>query len=57
MTTQPVINFPRSIGMILLIIWLLLWGLLAVTNFQFEFQEVVMGFLAIGAAIFLAIGR
>lgn len=47
----------RSIGFILLIIFLLLWGILSVTNITFAFSGVVLGFLAIAAAIFLALGR
>ncbi len=47
----------RSIGMILLCIFLAVYGLLAVTNITFAFQTAVLGFLAIGAAIFLALGK
>lgn len=47
----------KSIGMILLCLWLLLWGILSVTNITFVFSGVVLGFLAIAAAVFLALGR
>lgn len=47
----------RSIGVILLALFLLVFGILAVTNITFAFAPVVEGLLAIGAAIFLFLGR
>jgi hypothetical protein len=47
----------KSWGIILLALWLLLYGLLAVTNFRFEAEHLVMGLLAIAAAIALFLGK
>lgn len=47
----------RKIWVIVLAIWLLLYGLLAITNFRFELQGFVMGVLAIVAAVFLFLDR
>jgi uncharacterized membrane-anchored protein len=47
----------RLVGMVLLGIWLLLTGLLALTNTTFEGQGLVMGLLALVAGILVLIGR
>lgn len=47
----------RKLWVIALAVWLLLYGLLAITNFRFEFQGFVMGVLAIAAAILLILDR
>lgn len=47
----------RSIGMIFLCVFLLLTGLLLVTNIKFELQNFALGTSAIAAAIFLALGK
>lgn len=47
----------RSIGVILLVIFLVLWGLLAISNFSFQFSGFVLGALAIGAGILIALGK
>jgi hypothetical protein len=47
----------RKLWVIALAIWLLLYGLLAITNFRFEMQNFVMGILAIIAAVLLALDR
>jgi hypothetical protein len=36
---------------ILLALWFVLWGLLAITNFQFEMSNLILGVLAILIAI------
>lgn len=46
-----------SIGMVLLCCYLFLVGILAVTNITVAFAGVVLGILAILAAIFLALGK
>lgn len=46
-----------KIWQVLLALWLVLWGLLAISNFQFTGSAVVLGFLAIVAAIFLLFDR
>lgn len=47
----------RKIWVILLTVWLVLWGLLSISNFQFEASRVVMGLLAIAAGILLILDR
>lgn len=47
----------RSIGLILLCIFLLAYGLFALTNFEMKYEDLIMGCLAIGSAIFLALGK
>lgn len=47
----------RSIGTILLCVYLLVVGLLLITNIRFQFQEAVQGFLAVGAAVFLLLSK
>jgi len=46
-----------KIGIILLAIFLLLYGLCTITNVQFEMQNFLLGASALAAAIFLALGR
>lgn len=47
----------RSIGVILLCVFLIVFGLLRITNLQLAFEPLIVGALAIGAGIFLAIGK
>lgn len=47
----------RKLWVIVLAIWLALWGLLAITNFRFEASNLIMGVLAIAAGILLALDR
>ncbi len=47
----------RKLWVILLAIWLVLYGLLAITNFRFEMENFVMGILAIAAGVLLALDR
>lgn len=47
----------RKLWVIVLAIWLLLYGLLAITNFRFEAQNLIMGILAIAAAVLLVLDR
>ncbi len=48
---------PRSIGMILLAIWLILTGLIAIFNLVFAGLSIIMGLLALAAGILILIGR
>jgi len=49
-------RLTKSIGMILLAIWLILWGLgTALTGFAIP--PIVMAVLAIAAGIFILVGR
>jgi len=47
----------RSIGMLLLSIWLILTGLFGVVTFTFPGKEVIMAILAIAAGVFILLGR
>jgi hypothetical protein len=47
----------RSIGMLLLSIWLILTGLLGVVKFSFTGLDIIMAILAIAAGIFILLGR
>lgn len=44
-------------GIVLTALWLILFGLLAVTNFEIQFSEVILGLLAIAAGLFLLFER
>ncbi|MGH9443673.1 MAG: hypothetical protein ACRD16_15525 [Thermoanaerobaculia bacterium] len=47
----------RSLGMILLSIWLILYGLLPLLSITFAHQGQLMDVLAIAAGIFLLMGK
>lgn len=47
----------RKLWVIALAAWLVLWGLLAVTNVRFEAQSLLMGLLAIAAGVLVAFDR
>lgn len=42
---------------VLLALWLILWGLLQISNLKVDFAAPVLGFLAIGTAIFIFLDR
>jgi hypothetical protein len=50
-------RFTKSIGMILLGVWLILTGLIAILNLSFTGLGILMGILAIAAGIFILLGR
>jgi uncharacterized membrane protein HdeD (DUF308 family) len=50
-------RFTKNIGFLLLAIWLILYGLIALFSLSFKGLDVVMGILAIAAGIFILIGR
>jgi fatty acid desaturase len=50
-------RITRNIGMLLLAIWLILYGLIAVLGLSFAGLGVIMGLLAIAAGIFILLGR
>jgi hypothetical protein len=50
-------RFTKNIGMLLLSIWLILYGLIALFSFSFKGLDVVMGILAIAAGILILLGR
>ena len=47
----------KSIGMLLLSIWLILTGLLQLVKFSFTGLDIIMAILAIAAGIFILLGR
>jgi hypothetical protein len=50
-------KFNRNIGFVLLAIWLILNGLIALFSLSFSGLGLVMGLLAIAAGIFILLGR
>jgi uncharacterized membrane protein HdeD (DUF308 family) len=50
-------KITKSIGMLLLSIWLILYGLIALFSLSFSGLEMIMGILAIAAGIFILLGR
>jgi hypothetical protein len=50
-------RFTKNIGLLLLAIWLVLTGLIALLSLHFNGLGVVMGLLAIAAGIFIFLGR
>ena len=50
-------RFTKNIGMLLLAIWLILTGLIALFNLSFNGLGLIMGLLAIAAGIFILLGR
>lgn len=47
----------KNLGMILLGIWMLLTGLLAVISLPIPFLNIIMAFLAIAAGVLILLGR
>ncbi len=47
----------RSFGVILLCVWLILTGVLAVTNIRFEAASIIMGVLAIASGTLILFGK
>lgn len=47
----------RKLWAIAIAAWLVLWGLLAVSNVRFEAQGLIMGLLAIVAGVLLILDR
>jgi hypothetical protein len=50
-------RITKSIGMLLLSIWLILTGLIDLLKFSFNGLGIIMAILAIAAGIFLLLGR
>ena len=50
-------RITSNIGMLLLSIWLILYGLIALFSLSFNGLGIIMGILAIAAGIFLLLGR
>jgi hypothetical protein len=50
-------NITKNLGMLLLSIWLILTGLIALLSFSFAGLSVIMAILALAAGILILIGR
>jgi hypothetical protein len=50
-------KLSKNLGMILLSIWLILTGLFALINIQFQGKEIAMAILAIVSGLLLLLGR
>ena len=50
-------RFTKNIGMLLLAIWLILYGLIALFSLSFTGLGIIMWLLAIAAGIFILLGR
>jgi hypothetical protein len=50
-------RLTNKIGVLLLAIWLIVWGLTQVLKLSFEGMHIVMGILAIVAGAFLLVDR
>ncbi len=50
-------KLTRNIGMLLLGIWLVVSGLIALVNFNFNGLSTLMAILAIAAGVFISLGR
>jgi hypothetical protein len=50
-------KITRNIGMLLLAIWLILSGLIALLSLSFAGLGLIMGLLAIAAGVFILLGR
>jgi hypothetical protein len=50
-------RFTKNIGLLLLSIWLILTGLIALLSLSFNGLGIIMGLLAIAAGIFILLGR
>jgi hypothetical protein len=50
-------KLTKNLGMLLLSIWLILNGLIALLSFSFEGLPLIMAILAIAAGVFILVGR
>jgi hypothetical protein len=50
-------NITKNIGFLLLAIWLILYGLIALLSLSFAGLPLIMAILALVAGIFILIGR
>jgi hypothetical protein len=51
------IKITRNIGILLLSVFLVLWGLLPLLSIRFKAEDVVLEILAIAAGVVLLLGR
>lgn len=50
-------KLTKNLGMLLLSIWLILTGLIALTSFSFHGIPLIMGIIAIAAGVLILLGR
>ena len=50
-------KLPKNLGMLLLAVWLILTGLVALFGFKFQGLEIILGILALAAGILLLLQR
>ncbi|MGB8644807.1 MAG: hypothetical protein WCF84_06190 [Anaerolineae bacterium] len=50
-------KLTQNLGMLLLAIWLILYGLVALLSLSFQFLPLIMAVLAIAAGVLILIGR
>jgi len=50
-------KLTKNLGMLLLSIWLILTGLIALTSFSFQGLPLIMGILAIAAGVLILLDR
>jgi len=50
-------RLPKNLGMLLLSIWLILTGLIALLSFSFQGLSLIMAILAIAAGVLILLGR
>jgi len=50
-------NITKNIGLLLLSIWLIVYGLIALLSLNFAGLPIIMAILAIAAGIFILLGR
>jgi hypothetical protein len=50
-------KMTKNLGMLLLAIWLILTGLIALLGFSFQGLPLLMGILAIAAGVLILLGR
>jgi hypothetical protein len=51
------VTITKNLGFLLLAIWLILYGLLAVFNVTFSGQGIIMGILALAAGVLILINK
>jgi uncharacterized membrane protein HdeD (DUF308 family) len=51
------VTITKNFGFLLLAIWLILYGLLAVFNIAFDGQAIIMGILALAAGVLILINK
>jgi len=51
------VKLSKNLGLLVLSIWLILYGLIAVFNLAFQGQGIIMGILALAAGVLLILQR